>query len=119
MILKLENLTGHLINLFDENGVFLFSIGESKEHKPLRCQSEKVLCGKYGRANIYEMNYYLDCDFKELNDIKQSCDGIIVSKIVAERLKDFGYNGDIYIIGKAVRDELGRVVGTYGLSKFN
>ncbi|NYS49833.1 hypothetical protein HZY93_07760 [Streptococcus danieliae] len=53
-----------------------------------------------------------------LKKIKESCDGIVVSRIVAEQLAEFGYNGDIYMIGNKKRNEDGRVVGSYGLSKF-
>lgn len=118
--MRLENLTGHPIHLWNGSlDEYVYTLEESENFSPLRCGTHRSTIGEYNGVEIIKMEYHLNVPLSLLKKIKESCDGIVVSRIVAEQLAEFGYNGDIYMIGNKKRNEDGRVVGSYGLSKFN
>ena len=96
----LANLTGHNIYIVDRYGTVVTTIQPCEMEEPLRAEvtlrrQKKIegikLTKLYYRSNITEI---------KMQELLNKYDGIIVSKIMAECLKELGYTDNIYITGR-------------------
>lgn len=117
--MRLANLTGHPIYIVGNDGTHTMTIGECKTIPALRAYSEgDEYLFNYGKAPVYRKNYELDITLKEINAIYSDYDGIIVSKLVADVLKEYGFHKPVYIVSGTKRSSNGAVLGATALSKY-
>lgn len=115
--MKIENLTGHKINLVDKSGNVVNIIPVSIKEEPLRANitTKNIYKVPYPISKIgYETNYSKE----KLEELAWKYDYIIVSKISAEVLIKQGYKGGILITGRKFYLD-GEFKGTQELSLFN
>lgn len=98
--MTLVNLTGHKIDIVDKKGNIIKTINPCKEEEKLRVEVSVRRHKKIDGIRVSKLFYYSNITGSKIKSLLSKYDGIIVSKITAECLKELGYNKKIYITGR-------------------
>lgn len=110
----IKNLTGHDIHVYNEDNKLLHTLKGNSNDK-LRASVDKELVQLLGNVPIYRYNYKLETTLSKFKQLTSNCDAIIVSSIMANILRNVGYEGRIFIVG--AKAQVGNLRGCYGLSE--
>lgn len=121
---SLLNCTPHPLNLYNKNKELLETIPPSGFVARLTQEPQKEL-GKLILKNGETFSILSNPTFKEIEDLPpqeaNKPKDIIVSMLVAERLKTIGWNGHVFVPDTgpgAVRDDKGAIMGTKHLIQY-
>lgn len=117
--MTLGNLTGHDINILNENNEVVRVIKPSPFDPPLKAYCEYKKCGEVSGIPCIKSWFYLNESRNYLMELQFKYSGLIVSKITAECLKNLGYTGRLYIPSKMYKDGKGKPLGIKQLSIYN
>lgn len=98
--MSLANLTGHNIDIVDKQGNIIKTIYPCTTEEPLRAGVTLRRQRKIEGIKLTKLYYRSNITERKMNELLHKYDGIIVSKITAECLKELGYTKGIYITGR-------------------
>lgn len=98
--LMLANLTGHDICIVDKFGDIVTIIKPCETEEPLRAEVTMRRQRKIEGIKLTKMYYRSNITEGKMSELLNKYEGIIVSKITAECLKELGYTEGIYITGR-------------------
>lgn len=96
----LANLTGHDIYIVDRHGTVVNTIQPCETEEPLRAEVTLRRQKKFEGIKLTKLYYKSNITERKMQELLNKYDGIIVSKITAECLKELGYTDKIYITGR-------------------
>lgn len=96
----LANLTGHNIYIVDRYGTVVTTIQPCEMEEPLRAEVTMRRQKKIEGIKLTKLYYRSNITEIKMQELLNKYDGIIVSKITAECLKELGYTDNIYITGR-------------------
>ena len=96
----LANLTGHDICIVDRYGNILTTIKPCEAEEPLRAEVTMRRQKKIEGIKLTKLYYRSNITERKMQELLTKYDGIIVSKITAECLKELGYTEKVYITGR-------------------
>lgn len=96
----LANLTGHDIYIVDKYGNIVTTIQPCETEEPLRAEVTMRRQKKIEGIKLTKLFYNSNITERKMQELLNKYDGIIVSKITAECLKELGYIDKIYITGR-------------------
>ena len=94
------NLTGREIVIVDRCGNIIKTFPPCLTEEPMRAEVTLRRQKKIDGVKLSKLFYKINFTDDEINELIRKYDGIIVSKITAECLKDRGYRENIYITGR-------------------
>lgn len=100
--MRIRNLTGHTINVVFQNGTLIKTLEPDNIYSQLKANTNVLSSFVIDDMMITQVSYSLSLTFKEMKELSNSCDAILVSKIVADELKKMKYKGMILIPGRKV-----------------
>lgn len=98
--MTLVNLTGHKIDFVDKKGNIINTIYPCDTEEKLRVEVSVRRYKKIDGIKVSKLFYYSNITEHKIKSLLSKYDGIIVSKITAECLKELGYTKGIYITGR-------------------
>lgn len=96
----LANLTGHDIYIVDRFGNVVTTIKPCETEEPLRAEVTMRGQRKIEGIKLTKLFYTSNITERKMQELLNKYDGIIVSKITAECLKELGHTDKIYITGR-------------------
>lgn len=96
----LANLTGHDIYIVDRHGTVVTTIKPCETEEPLRAEVTMRRQRKIEGIKLTKLYYRSNITERKMQELLNKYEGIIVSKITAECLKELGYTDKIYITGR-------------------
>ena len=96
----LANLTGHDITIVDKYGKVIRVILPCETEEPLRADVSIRRMGKVDGVRLTKIYYESNITKRKMMELFMNYEGIIVSKITAECLRELGYKENIYITGR-------------------
>ena len=96
----LANLTGHDITIVDKYGKVIRVIPPCETEEPLRAGVSIRRMGKVDGVRLTKIYYESNITKRKMMELFMNYEGIIVSKITAECLRELGYKENIYITGR-------------------
>lgn len=96
----LANLTGHDIYIVDRHGNIVTTIHPCETEETLRAEVTMRRQKKIEGIKLTRLYYKSNITERKMQELLNKYDGIIVSKITAECLKELGYTDKIYITGR-------------------
>lgn len=96
----LANLTGHDITIVDKYGKVIRVIPPCETEEPLRADVSIRRMGKVDGVRLTKIYYESNITRRKMMELFMNYEGIIVSKITAECLRELGYKENIYITGR-------------------
>lgn len=96
----LANLTGHDITIVDKYGNPTRVIAPCEIEEPLRADVSIRRMGKVDGVRLTKIHYVSNITKRKMMELFMNYEGIIVSKITAECLRELGYTENVYITGR-------------------
>lgn len=96
----LANLTGHDITIVDKYGNPTRVIAPCETEEPLRADVSIRRMGKVDGVRLTKIHYVSNITKRKMMELFINYEGIIVSKITAECLRELGYTENVYITGR-------------------
>lgn len=96
----LANLTGHDITIVDKYGNPTRVIAPCETEEPLRADIFIRRMGKVDGVRLTKIHYVSNITKRKMMELFMNYEGIIVSKITAECLRELGYTENVYITGR-------------------
>ena len=96
----LANLTGHNIDIVDKQGNIIKTLFPCDKEEPLRVEVSLRRKRKIEGIKLTKLSYTSNITERKMQELLRNYDGIIVSKITAECLRDLGYTENVYITGR-------------------
>lgn len=96
----LANLTGHNVVIVDKYGNHTRVIAPCETEEPLRADVSIRRMGKVDGVRLTKIHYVSNITKRKMMELFMNYEGIIVSKITAECLRELGYTKNIYITGR-------------------
>ena len=96
----LANLTGHDITIVDKYGNLTRVIAPCETEEPLRADVSIRRMGKVDGVRLTKIHYVSNITKRKMMELFMNYEGIIVSKITAECLRELGYTENVYITGR-------------------
>lgn len=96
----LANLTGHDVVIVDKYGNPTRVIAPCETEEPLRADVSIRRMGKVDGVRLTKIHYVSNITKRKMMELFMNYEGIIVSKITAECLRELGYTGNVYITGR-------------------
>lgn len=96
----LANLTGHDIMIVDKYGNPTRVIAPCETEEPLRADVSIHRMGKVDGVRLTKIHYVSNITKRKMMELFMNYEGIIVSKITAECLRELGYTENVYITGR-------------------
>ena len=96
----LANLTGHDVVIVDKYGNPTRVIAPCETEEPLRADVSIRRMGKVDGVRLTKINYVSNITKRKMMELFMNYEGIIVSKITAECLRELGYTENVYITGR-------------------
>lgn len=96
----LANLTGHDITIVDKYGNPTMVIAPCETEEPLRADVSIRRMGKVDGVRLTKIHYVSNITKRKMMELFMNYEGIIVSKITAECLRELGYTENVYITGR-------------------
>lgn len=96
----LANLTGHNIDIVDKQGNIIKTLFPCDKEEPLRAEVSLRKKRKIEGIKLTKLSYTSNITERKMQELLRNYDGIIVSKITAECLRDLGYTENVYITGR-------------------
>ena len=90
----LANLTGHDVVIVDKYG------NPTRVEEPLRADVSIRRMGKIDGVRLTKIHYVSNITKRKMMELFMNYEGIIVSKITAECLRELGYTENVYITGR-------------------
>lgn len=116
---RIGNLTGHCVDIVNDNLDVVQQFYVSRLHEPLRAEvyykDEDPLAG----CPVIKALFHLNITQTYMHELESYYDAVIVSKITGECLREMGFKGEIYIPSKLYKKNGLTVVGCKKLSRLN
>lgn len=96
----LANLTGHDVVIVDKYGNPTRVIAPCETEEPLRADVSIHRMGKVDGVWLTKIHYVSNITKRKVMELFMNYEGIIVSKITAECLRELGYTENVYITGR-------------------
>lgn len=96
----LANLTGHDVVIVDKYGNPTRVIAHCETEEPLRADVSIRRMGKVDGVRLTKIHYVSNITKRKMMELFMNYEGIIVSKITAECLRELGYTENVYITGR-------------------
>lgn len=96
----LANLTGHDITIVNKYGKVIRVIPPCETEEPLRADVSIRRMGKVDGVRLTKIYYESNITKRKMMELFMNYEGIIVSKITAECLRELEYKENIYITGR-------------------
>lgn len=96
----LANLTGHDVVIVDKYGNPTRIIAPCETEEPLRADVSIRRMGKVDGVRLTKIHYESNITKRKMMELFMNYEGIIVSKITAECLRELGYTKNVYITGR-------------------
>ena len=96
----IANLTGHDVVIVDKYGNPTRVIAPCKTEEPLRADVSIRRLGKVDGIRLTKIHYESNITKRKMMELFMNYEGIIVSKITAECLRELGYTENVYITGR-------------------
>ena len=96
----IANLTGHDVVIVDKYGNSIRVIAPCETEEPLRADVSIRRLGKVDGIRLTKIHYESNITKRKMMELFMNYDGIIVSKITAECLRELGYTKNVYITGR-------------------
>lgn len=96
----LANLTGHDVVIVDKYGNPARVIPPCETEEPLRADVSIRRMGKVDGVRLTKIHYVSNITKRKMMELFMNYEGIIVSKITAECLRELGYTKNVYITGR-------------------
>ena len=96
----IANLTGHDVVIVDKYGKPIRVIKPCDKEEPLRADVSIRRMGKVDGIRLTKIYYESNITKRKMLELFMNYEGIIVSKITAECLKELGYTNNVYITGR-------------------
>lgn len=96
----LANLTRHDITIVDKYGNPVRVIAPCETEEPLRADVSIRRMGKVDGVRLTKIHYESNITKRKMMELFMNYEGIIVSKITAECLRELGYTENVYITGR-------------------
>lgn len=96
----IANLTGHEITLVDRLGNVVQVIEPCPYEEPIRAEVGQRRLGRIEGIRVTKLYYNTNVSKAKMKELLQKYDGIVVSKISAEALREQGFRKGIYITGR-------------------
>lgn len=96
----LANLTGHDITIVDKYGNPTRVIAPCETEEPLRADVSIRRMDKVDGVRLTKIHYVSNITKRKMMELFMNYEGIIVSKITAECLRELGYTENVYITGR-------------------
>lgn len=96
----LANLTGHDVVIVDKYGNPTRVIAPCETEEPLRADVSIRRMGKVDGVRLTKIHYVSNITKRKMMELFMYYEGIIVSKITAECLRELGYTKNVYITGR-------------------
>lgn len=98
--LMVANLTGREIVIVDRYVNIIKTFPPCLTEEPMRAEVTLRRQKRIDGVKLSKLYYKINMTDDEINELIRKYDGIIVSKITAECLKELGYTEGIYITGR-------------------
>lgn len=96
----LANLTGHDVVIVDKYGNPTRVIAPCETEEPLRADVSIHRMGKVDGVGLTKIHYVSNITKRKMMELFMNYEGIIVSRITAECLRELGYTENVYITGR-------------------
>ena len=96
----IANLTGHDEVIVDKYGNPTRVIAPCETEEPLRADVSIRRMGKVDGVRLTKIHYVSNITKRKMMELFMNYEGIIVSKITAECLRELGYTENVYITGR-------------------
>lgn len=96
----LANLTRHDVVIVDKYGNPTRVIAPCETEEPLRADVSIRRMGKVEGVRLTKIHYVSNITKRKMMELFMNYEGIIVSKITAECLRELGYTENVYITGR-------------------
>ena len=96
----LANLTGHDVVIVDKYGNPTRVIAPCETEEPLRADVSIRRMGKVDGVRLTKIHYVSNITKRKMMELFMNYEGIIVSKITAECLRELGYTENVNITGR-------------------